>query len=34
MQEWYCPSWGMGYSLIYLRSPDPTIRKINNWEKL
>jgi hypothetical protein len=25
MQECYCPPWGMGYSLICLRSPDPTI---------
>jgi hypothetical protein len=26
MHEWYCCPWGMGYSLICLRSPDPTIR--------
>jgi hypothetical protein len=25
MQERYCSPWGMGYSLICLRSPDPTI---------
>jgi hypothetical protein len=24
IQEWYCSPWGMGYSLICLRSPDPT----------
>jgi hypothetical protein len=24
MQEWYCSPWEMGYSLICLRSPDPT----------
>jgi hypothetical protein len=25
VQESQCPPWGMGYSLICLRSPDPTL---------
>jgi hypothetical protein len=35
MQECFYPPWGIGYSLICLRSPDPTREwKLFNLEKI